>query len=138
MYLFIYHTSVRSTIYCIIIMALPKRSSLIQNVMIFNPEITALTLTTSLGWGGTKEFIPYTRVLVALLHTLLDLYPWIKFKFTYPLHCNNALFCFMAYQQLLFILIPIPVFTYILNISFVNTFCRYTQLNYQTVLFGTI
>ena len=31
-----------------------------------------------------------------------------------------------------------PVFTYIWNIWFVNTFCRYTQLNHQTILFLTI
>ena len=30
---------------------------------------------------------------------------------------------------------PNPVFTYILNIWFVNTFCRYTRLNDRTVLF---
>ena len=33
---------------------------------------------------------------------------------------------------------PNPVFTYISNIWFVNTFCRYIQLNDQTVLFLTI
>ena len=33
---------------------------------------------------------------------------------------------------------PNSLFTYILNIWFVNTFCRYTQLNGQTVLFLTI
>ena len=33
-------------------------------------------------------------------------------------------------------LMPNPVFTFILNIWFVNTFCRYTQLNDQTVLFS--
>ena len=35
-------------------------------------------------------------------------------------------------------LMPDPVFTYILNIGFLNTFCRYTQLNIPTVLFLTI
>ena len=34
--------------------------------------------------------------------------------------------------------LPIPVFTYISNIWFVNSFCRYTELNGQTVLFLTI
>ena len=33
---------------------------------------------------------------------------------------------------------PNPVFTYILNIWFVNTFCTYTQLNDQIVLFLSI
>ena len=33
---------------------------------------------------------------------------------------------------------PNPVFTYILSIWFVNKFCRYSQLNDQTVLFLTI
>ena len=35
-------------------------------------------------------------------------------------------------------LMPNPVFTYLLNIWFVNTFCRYMQLNDQTVPFLTI
>ena len=35
-------------------------------------------------------------------------------------------------------LIPNPVFTNVLNILFVNTFCRYTQLSDQSVLFLTI
>ena len=35
-------------------------------------------------------------------------------------------------------LMPNPVFIYISNIWFVNTFGRYTQLNDQTVLFQTI
>ena len=35
-------------------------------------------------------------------------------------------------------LMPNPVFTYILVIWFVETFCRYTQLNDQTVLFKNI
>ena len=35
-------------------------------------------------------------------------------------------------------LMPNPVFTYILDKQIVNTFCRYTQLNDQTVLFLTI
>ena len=35
-------------------------------------------------------------------------------------------------------LMPNPVFAYVLNVWFVNTFCRYTQLNDQTVLFPTI
>ena len=35
-------------------------------------------------------------------------------------------------------LMPNPVFTYISSIWFVNTFCRYPQLNDQTVLFLTI
>ena len=35
-------------------------------------------------------------------------------------------------------LMPSPVFICILNIWFVNTFCRYIQLNDQTVLFQTI
>ena len=35
-------------------------------------------------------------------------------------------------------LMPNPVFRYILDIWFVNTFCRYTQLNYLTDLFWTI
>ncbi len=33
---------------------------------------------------------------------------------------------------------PNPVFTYTLNIWFVNTCCRYTQQNDQTVLILTI
>ena len=33
---------------------------------------------------------------------------------------------------------PHPVFASILNIWFVNTICRYTQLNDQTVQFLTI
>ncbi len=33
---------------------------------------------------------------------------------------------------------PSPVFTYILNMWFVNTFCRYTQLNDQSDVFLTI
>ena len=33
---------------------------------------------------------------------------------------------------------PNPVFTHILNMLFVNTFCRYTQLNDQTVQILTI
>ena len=32
-------------------------------------------------------------------------------------------------------LMPNLSFTYIFNIWFVNTFCRYTQLNDQTILF---
>ena len=35
-------------------------------------------------------------------------------------------------------LMPNLVFTFILNIWFVNTFCRYTHLNDQTDLFLTI
>ena len=35
-------------------------------------------------------------------------------------------------------LMPNSVFTYISNIQFGNTFCWYTQLNDQTVLFLTI
>ena len=35
-------------------------------------------------------------------------------------------------------LIPNPIFKYILNIWFANSFCRYTELNDQTVLFQTI
>ena len=35
-------------------------------------------------------------------------------------------------------LMPNHVFTYILDISFVNTFCRYIQLNDRTVLFLTV
>ena len=46
-------------------------------------------------------------------------------------------FGFMAHQTVGY-LMPNPVFTYILNISLVNTFCRYTQLNDQTIQFLTI
>ena len=35
-------------------------------------------------------------------------------------------------------LMPNPVFTYISNIWFTNTFCRYTRLNDQTTLFQAI
>ena len=35
-------------------------------------------------------------------------------------------------------LMPNPVFTYILNIWFINTFCRYSQLNDKTVQYLTI
>ena len=33
---------------------------------------------------------------------------------------------------------PVFIYIYILDIWFVNTFCRYTQLNDQTVLYLTI
>ena len=35
-------------------------------------------------------------------------------------------------------LMPNPVFAYMLNTGFINTFCRYIKFNYQTVLFLTI
>ena len=46
--------------------------------------------------------------------------------------------CFYGVSSIVGYLMPYPTFTYLLNIWFVNTFCRYTQFNMQTVLFLTI
>ena len=58
---------------------------------------------------------------------------------------NNSLFIYgfliVFYDILSTIfgyLMPNSVLTYMWNILFIDTFCRYTQLNDQTVLFLTI
>ena len=45
------------------------------------------------------------------------------------------LVCFFGPSTIVGYLMPNPIFTYILDVWFVNTFWRYTQLNDQTVLF---
>ena len=49
-----------------------------------------------------------------------------------------GLVCFYCISTIVGYLMPNRVFTYISNIWSVNTFCWYTQLNSQTVLFQTI
>ena len=49
-----------------------------------------------------------------------------------------GLVSFYGISNIVGYLMPNAVYTYILNIWFVNTFYRYTQLNDQTVLFLTI
>ena len=49
-----------------------------------------------------------------------------------------VLFWFYGQVTIVHYLMPNSVFTHIFNIWLVNTFCRYSQLNDQTVLFQTI
>ena len=53
-------------------------------------------------------------------------------------HYTWYLVWFYGISTIVGYLMPNTVFTYTLNIWFVNTFCRYTQLNNQSVLFLTI
>ena len=61
------------------------------------------------------------------------IYIWISSRFKW-----FCLVWFYGWAIIVGYLMWNPVFIYILNIWFVNTFCRYTQLKDQTVLFLTI
>ena len=54
------------------------------------------------------------------------------------LRCKLVWFGLVWFYDIVGYLMPNSIYTYISNIWFVNTFCRYTQLNDQTVLFLTI
>ena len=95
-----------------------------------------------LGWPSIIHDWPFEIYCDIVLHFI-----WLWFVgylmpnplYTYILNIYDLVWLvFMAYQPLQVIFIPNPVFTYILNMWFVNTFCRYTQLNDQTVLVLTI
>ena len=76
-------------------------------------------------------------MLVRLL-LLLQLAAGISFSLLFLVYFSIGLVWFYGISHIVGYLIQNPVFTYILNIWFLNTFCRYTQLNDQTVLFQII
>ena len=83
-----------------------------------------------MNWPGIERQSSEPLANTLLIRPMARLYIYI-----YSVFFRLILFGFMIYQPLL---MSNPVLTCPLNIWSVNTFCRYKQLNDQTVLFLTI
>ena len=80
----------------------------------------------------------WLRYLVVIWPATLHFSPYLDETKWTTKHASVWFGFFYGISNIVGYLMPILVYTYILNIWFVNTFCRYTQLNDQTVLFLTI